>query len=189
MQARLRHCAAHLAMLVACVALYAAAGRIDASVAGPDRLGPDVWPKAIIIVMGLVCLYEIARRALFGTRPAEDAAEPTSLAAAGEPDEGAVAGAGAPPPKPRTLLLGASLIGAYVAAVPWLGFFLASMTFLAAFGFVGGFRRHGWNALVALVGALLLFVTFTRVAYVSLPMGEGPFRELSIWLMRLIGVH
>jgi len=27
-----------------------------------------------------------------------------------------------------------------------------------------------------------------RVAYISLPLGEGPFRAISIGLMRLLGV-
>jgi len=29
---------------------------------------------------------------------------------------------------------------------------------------------------------------FMRVAYISLPLGAGPFRELSLALLRLLGV-
>jgi putative tricarboxylic transport membrane protein len=183
MRSRLLHCAPHLAMLAVCVALYAGALRIDATAAGPDRLGPDVWPKAIIIVMGLVCLFETLKRAFFNPAP-----RPVPELR-GNPDSGDEAAAITPPGSPRTLAAGAALIAGYVAAVTWLGFFLTSALFLAAFGFVGGFRRHGWNAVVSLLGALVLFVIFTRVAYVSLPMGEGPFRQLSIWLMGMVGVH
>jgi hypothetical protein len=31
-------------------------------------------------------------------------------------------------------------------------------------------------------------VVFMRVAYISLPLGEGPFRAISLGLMRAIGV-
>jgi hypothetical protein len=34
-----------------------------------------------------------------------------------------------------------------------------------------------------------MVVLFMRVAYISLPLGEGPFRSLSIALMSAIGVH
>jgi hypothetical protein len=34
----------------------------------------------------------------------------------------------------------------------------------------------------------VLLVIFMRVAYVSLPLGVGPFKTLSLALLRLIGV-
>ena len=33
-----------------------------------------------------------------------------------------------------------------------------------------------------------LLVMFMRIAYISLPLGEGPFRSLSLALLRAIGV-
>ena len=81
------------------------------------------------------------------------------------------------------------MILGYVVAVDWLGFFVTTVAFLFTFTWVGGFRRHGWNALISLVGAFVMVVLFMRVAYISLPLGEGPFRSLSIALMSAIGVH
>ncbi len=34
-----------------------------------------------------------------------------------------------------------------------------------------------------------MVVLFMRVAYISLPLGEGPFRAISLALMSAIGVH
>ena len=36
-------------------------------------------------------------------------------------------------------------------------------------------------------GSLALVVVFMRIAYISLPFGEGPFRALSLALLRAIG--
>ena len=51
----------HGLLLVATVLLYWAATGIQGST-GAGRIGPDAWPKAIIVVMGLLCAWEIARR-------------------------------------------------------------------------------------------------------------------------------
>ena len=60
--------------------------------------------------------------------------------------------------------------------------------FLALFSWVGGYRRPVTVAVVSVIGALALLVIFMRVAYVSLPLGVGPFKALSLVLLRLIGV-
>jgi hypothetical protein len=49
-------------------------------------------------------------------------------------------------------------------------------------------RRPVLSAAIGLAGSLVLVVMFMRIAYISLPLGEGPFRQLSIALMRAIGV-
>ena len=52
--------------------------------------------------------------------------------------------------------------------------------FLALFSWIGGFRRALPVALGrACSGAFVLLVIFMRVAYISLPLGDGPFRSLS----------
>ena len=50
---------------------------------------------------------------------------------------------------------------------------------------LGGFAP----AAVAIVGTLCFFFVFQRVAYLSLPLGIGPFRELSTFLMAVMGVR
>jgi putative tricarboxylic transport membrane protein len=41
--------------------------------------------------------------------------------------------------------------------------------------------------LVSVIGAFVLLVIFMRIAYISLPLGAGPFQHLSILLLRLTG--
>ena len=165
----------HAVMLAATVLLWIAARRIETGSGG--RVGPDLWPKAVLGIMALLCIYEIGRRLL--TRGSEGAASLVQM------DSGPLE------PRrthPRLLAAGIALIAAYVIAVPWVGFFASTVTFLAAFMWVGGFRRPLAVALVSLIGSLALIVTFMRIAYISLPLGEGPFRALSLGLLRLIGV-
>lgn len=186
MNARLRRCLPHFAMLLVAVALYAAASRIEGPPAGSGRIGPDVWPKAVIVFMGLLCVYEIVKRLVGGTGftakgltegLAENPAQPAATPAADEP-----------PLRLGMLIGGAAAIAGFVLAVGWLGFFLSTLLFLAGFAWIGGFRRPGWVIGIATGGALLMLVLFMRVAYISLPLGEGPFRSLSLALLKLIGV-
>ena len=44
--------------------LYYRATQIDFSAPG-DRIGPDVWPKAVLVLAMAACAYEIAKNLLF----------------------------------------------------------------------------------------------------------------------------
>jgi hypothetical protein len=188
MPAKLRQVLPHGVMLLAAALLYWAATRIEPGTGG--RIGPGVWPKAIIAIMALLCAYEIAKRLLakgagdargligeFKERPQGEASSPP-----GSPSNGGPAFQGA------KLAGGIGLVAAYVIAVPWLGFFVTTALFLAIFPWIGGLRRPVLAATLGLAGSFVLVVIFMRVAYISLPFGEGPFRALSFALLRLIGV-
>jgi hypothetical protein len=190
MAERLRLVLPHSVMLVVSIALYWAAMQIDGGGAATGgRIGPDFWPKVVIGFMGLLCLYEIVKR-LF-VRNSVDATGLTgdlerNPAEAVDPT---IASAPTPEPEyPRLLWAGVALIVGYVVVVPWLGFFVTTGLFLAAFIRLGGFRRTLFNAAISGIGAFVLVVIFMRVAYISLPLGEGPFRALSTSLLSLIGV-
>jgi len=176
MPTRLRHALPHGVMLLAAVFLYWAATLIDVDTGG--RIGPAVWPKTIVVIMGLLCAYEVVKR-LVSEAPGE-------VAALGIP-EGTGGGAKELPEHPRKLYGGIALIAAYVVAVPWLGFFVTTALFLAAFPWVAGLRRPLLAAALGIAGSLALVVVFMRIAYISLPFGEGPFRTLSLALLRAIG--
>lgn len=178
---RLRIVVPHAVMLAVAVALYAAAARIDVDTGG--RIGPSVWPKTVLVVMALLCAYEIVKRLVAGTGTSAKGVVSTAAVRV-EPVESA-----APPEEhPRKLAGGIALVAAYVFAVPWLGFFLATALFLAIFPWVGGLRRPALSLALGIGGSLALVVVFMRVAYISLPLGEGPFRAFSIGLIRLLGV-
>lgn len=190
MNERLRLVLPHCVMLVVSVLLYWAAAQIDASsAAGGRRLGPDFWPKAIVVFMGLLCVYEIVKRLLIGTSftagglTQELTQAPDAAAADAPPADG--------PAREYhgKLAAGVASVVGFVLLAPVLGFFLAAATFLAVFAWIGGFRHKLLLPLISLAGALTLIVIFMRIAYVSLPLGIEPFRSVSLALLKLIGVN
>ena len=180
MRGNLRLVLPHGLMLVASVLLFWAATGIQANV-GAGRIGPDAWPKSIIVVMGLLCAWEVVRRLAMRSRGDPGASAPAAV------QDGEAAQA---PPAMHVgkLAGGIALVAAFVAAVPWVGFFVATAIFLAAFPWFGGMRRPLLTGALGLGGSLALVVVFMRVAYISLPLGEGPFRALSLALLSAIGV-
>ena len=187
---RFRAVLPHSLMLLVAIGLYLAAMRIDAGgAAAGGRIGPDFWPKIVIAFMGLLCLYEIVKRLfLHGGSSARGLTEGLQH----NPAEAEAAAEEAAEPEreyPRLLWAGTALIVGYVAVVPWLGFFVTTTLFLAAFTWLGGFRRPLIAAAVSALGAFALVVVFMRVAYISLPLGAGPFHDLSTALLALIGVR
>lgn len=185
---RVRRVLPHSIMLLVAIGLYWAALQIDTSsaVAG-GRIGPDFWPRMVIAFMGLLCLYEIVKRLLVRSSSSVAGLTESLLHNPAEALEAPVE-AVVEREYPRLLWAGMALIVGYVIVVPWLGFFLTSVVFLAAFTWIGGFRRPLVALVVSISGAFFLVVIFMRLAYISLPLGEGPFRSLSTALLHLIGV-
>lgn len=189
MHPRIRAILPHGLLLIVAAVFYGLAARIEAPVAAADtRIGPASWPKFVLGAMAALCLYEIVKRLLVGT----------SFTATG-----LLQGLNRPPPAGATdaeqtaadagsahgkLAAGLAAIFAFVASVPYLGFFAATVAFLAAFAWIGGFRRPVAATVTALLGGFVLVFIFVRVAYISLPLGQGPFRELSLALLRLLGL-
>jgi len=175
MPAKLRRVLPHGVMLAVSCWLFWASTRIDVETGG--RIGPAVWPRAVIVLMGLLCLFEIVKRLVGRTE-----FEGGGLLANAKVEEAAA------PDNHRMLFSGIALIAAYVAAVPWAGFFVTTAIFLALFPLMGGFRRPALCIAIGVGGALVLVTVFMRVAYISLPLGEGVFRTVSLALLRALGV-
>lgn len=177
MVGKLRSIAPYAALFVAAIYLYRDAGAF--AVAGrPGQLGPDVWPRAVLVLLMVVCGLAIVRRTLF----ADDAA-PTPLAQGdGEP-------AAAAQRFPWCLAGGIALTIAYVLALDWLGFFVSTVLYLALFMLVGRYRRTRVVAAASVIGSLAFVFVFMKIVYVSLPLGRGPFKALSVWILAMLGVH
>ena len=192
MNERLRLALPHTVLLLIAGLLYYAASLIDTSGAGGTRIGPDFWPKVIIGAMAALCIYEIGKRLISGN--VRDAAGLIAgLDRVPLEIEGAPARAEAPvtteaQPNHRRLAAGLVLIAAFVLGAAYVGFFVGTALFLALFSWIGGYRRALPVALVSVIGAFVLLVIFMRIAYISLPLGAGPFQQLSVLLLRLIGV-
>lgn len=153
-------------------------------------LGPDFWPQAILALVIAVCAYKTIQIIVSGG-PAHDAGgvpEDTVEDSAGKP--AGVGPAGAPLENhPWVLLAGMGATLLYVAAVQKLGFFLTTVVYLAAFMVLGGYRRWGVVAGVSIVGTLLLLFFFMKVVYVSLPIGQEPFAQVTLALMKMMGIR
>jgi putative tricarboxylic transport membrane protein len=159
------------AFLYGKTAPFAALGR-------PGQLGPDFWPKAVLVLLMVTCAIEIVRVAL------APAGEPGAIARAKQPhdeEEG--------PRFPMLLGAGILLTLLYVPGMQVLGFFVATVIYLAAFMVVGRYRRYGVIAVTSIVGSVAFVFVFMKIVYVSLPLGIGPFQSVSTALMALLGIH
>jgi len=179
MLGKLKSVAPYAALLVAAVYLYRDAGAFAAA-GRPGQLGPDVWPRAVLALLMIVCGIEIARRVLFvpatDTRRAPHEGDGETDAGAGQRFQWCLAG-------------GVALTIAYVLALDWLGFFVSTALYLALFMLVGRYRRARVIAAASVVGSLAFIYVFMKIVYVSLPLGRGPFKALSVWILAMLGVH
>jgi putative tricarboxylic transport membrane protein len=176
---RLKASAPYAALFAGAAYLYHGAGAF-ASAARPGQLGPDFWPRAILVLLMIVCGYEVVRRLLFGGPVSSP--QPPAQAGAGEGAEPAAR-------FPLRLVAGVVLTIAYVLALDVLGFFVATALYLALFMIVGRYYRTRVIALSSVLGSLAFVFVFMKVVYVSLPLGTGPFKALSVWLLAMLGVR
>ncbi len=154
-------------------------------------LGPDAWPKLILGLMILVCACEIAR-IVFTKHPGQDiggALENITHGIEAAPGEKLPPAELPTASHPWRLLSGMAATLGYVALVGTTGFFLTTSAYLAAFLVIGGYRDKKITAALSIGGALLLMFIFMKLVYVSLPIGSDPFAQVSILLMRLMGIR
>lgn len=179
MIAKLKALAPYAALFACAAYLYAKAGAF-ASAARPGQLGPDFWPRAVLALLMVVCACELVRRAWVGraTGKASDA-----------PDAGDETRGDAGERFPLRLAGGIALTIAYVLALDWLGFFVATALYLALFMLVGRYRRMRVVASASVLGSLAFVFVFMKIVYVSLPLGAGPFKALSVWILALLGIR
>jgi len=145
----------------------------------PGRIGPDFWPKAILLLAIATCCYEIVRRIVTARDARTQAPDAT-------PDQDN----GAPPAAyPGLLVAGIALTIAYLFLIERVGFFLCTFAYLAGFMLIGRYRRFGIVFATSLAGALIFMFVFMKVVYVSLPIGQGPFAEVSLLLMKLMAIR
>lgn len=165
--------------------LYLVAGRMEFAAPG-GRIGPDFWPKAILIMAMVTCAYEIVKSLFFGKGDKELGGVLQSIVA--EAPETVEDAEGGQKLYPWRLLAGIILTLAYALTIEVLGFFICTALFLAGFMFVGRYRRLGVIATSSVLGSLIFMFVFMKIVYVSLPLGQGPFAEVSFLLMRLMGI-
>ncbi len=164
MNAKIRSSCPYLLGFAVAVALYIYAGYMDYEPRA-GQLGPAVWPRLAIGLMAAASLFEII--SIFLGRRAATA----GIAEALDHEEGGEE----EPRHPWLLFGGIALVLLYAVLVPFLGFIPGTFLFLAAFMYLGRYRRHAvvWGVSGAVT--ILCGILFLRVAYVSLPRGIAPF--------------
>ena len=186
MLTRLRRTVPYLIVFAATGILFVFANRIT-FIAPGGRIGPDVWPKAILALAMLTCIFEIVKVLFFG-----GVGEQVSGVLESIIEEAPAAEIVDSPPEPRyphLIVAGIVLTVAYVVLIERLGFFLCTFAYLAAFAWIGRYRRPLVVLASSLAGSLLFMFVFMKVVYVSLPLGQEPFSQVTFLLMRLMGIR
>lgn len=187
MLSQLRKNAPYAAVFAIAAYLYFLARQID-FVAPGGRIGPDFWPKAILLLAMATCAYEIVKNLFFGKAGGELAGVLQSIVDEAPDDIAALPGE-EPRSYPGLLLAGTVMTVGYVLLIERLGFFLCTFIYLAGFMIVGRYRRITVVLATGLIGSLVFMFVFMKIVYVSLPLGQAPFSEISYWLMRLMGIR
>jgi len=165
--------------------LYFLAAKID-FVAPGGRIGPDLWPKVILALAMVTCAYEIVKNLFFG-KADHDLEGVLASVQKDVPIELPIA-AQEEKTYPHLLWIGIVMTVAYAVLIDKLGFFLCTFIYLAAFMWIGRYRRSGVILVTSLVGSLAFMFMFMKIVYVSLPLGVDQFSQVSFLLMRLMGI-
>lgn len=156
---------------------------------GLGRAGPELWPKIVLALLLGAALWGVADallRAQSHDGPASTlVGYARSLTRYADDQEKSAEDK----PQPSVAIAGLGAMLAYVAALPYLGYAVSTFLLLLAIMLLAGYRRPLSALLIALLGTLAFLFVFQRIAYISLPLGSGVFRQLSITLMALIGVR
>lgn len=157
------------------------------------RPGPDVWPKIVLALMFLAAAWGALQSVL---TPVDDedmsglVRIATRAVGREEDAEKDLRDDGAPAAQGTVFAVGGMLaLVAYVGLISWIGFTVATFAVMFAVMMLSGVRRPLVALLWSAIGTLGFFIVFQKVAYISLPLGEGPFRALSLGLMALLGVR
>jgi len=150
-----------------------------------DRPGPEMWPRAILVLMIITCLARI------GTvlRSRHDGGARAGRGDGEDQRAGAERDAAAARRHPRLLMMGIGLTVAYVALLTTLGFFLDSVLYIGTLIRIGRYRRWPVIVAVAVGGAFVLMLIFMKVVYLSLPIGAPPFSAISLAMMTLMHIR
>jgi hypothetical protein len=140
-------------------------------------LGPDFWPRMAIGLLAAVCLFEIARLFLGARSETHGVAEALEKEGDEEPAK----------TYPGLLVGGIVLVVVYAVVVDILGFLFSTFLFLAAFMYLGRYRKHVAVWSISAVVTLLAALIFTRFAYVSLPRGAPPFDAVTDFVRVILG--
>lgn len=176
---RLQRAVAYIVTLALAIYLYDLAEHF-AFEPVPGRVGPDAWPKIVLLLMIAASLWQIVRIVLFGAVVAsrDEVAEDAPIA----PIEGFNF--------VHLAWLGIATTVVYALLMPLIGFYAATVIFIAAVATLAGrFRRVLPLVATSFVAPFVLMFIFMRVVYIALPLGQGVFKDLSLALLKILSVR
>ncbi len=186
LRARLLAGAPYIITVVAAVLLLIKAKQFEFDHV-PGRIGPDAWPKLILLLTIVAGAWGILKTFLFDDATPNGARKQADQTASdtGQPDVAYVDEPEIHPARVWAVLAGTL---AYLWILHYLGFFISTFIFLAFVIYTGGYRRLTWLLSISLCGSLFFMTIFVRVVYVSLPIGIEPFSTVSLALLALLNL-
>lgn len=152
----------------------------------PGRLGPDVWPQAILILLMLSCAAGIVGNVLAGSLREGQGGDGGTR---GTLPANAAADAPDVPSRYGLVAGGFLLFLLYPVALDYLGFLVATFLLMGLLMWIGLWRSLPGVLAVSAAGTLSLFYIFRGIVYVSLPLGRGPFQDATLWVASLLGMR
>lgn len=184
--------------ILACY-LYVVAGSIDQNPI-PGQLGPAFWPKCILVLLMLSCVFkgfEIYRDELkkqerdypvgYG-HAAKDGETSAVVEAAAAAAQAEAAGSFASVDLRKLLLMIIACIG-YAFLMDMIGFAIANVIFLFAFCYLVGDRKLMRLTLVSVLGTIGLLYLFVKFVYIPLPKGHFFFEDITLIIYRILFIH
>ena len=156
------------------LAFFFIAPGADGALVARGGVGPATWPKTMLF--GIACCAAIILlRELF------------RLSAASSPRRGGEGGAS--DYDNRRAALGIALLLLFGIAVPFIGFALATVVFLAVWLPAGGLRKPLTIGLLSVLGTVSLLYIFAGLSKMPLDRGIGFFDGVTVALYRLLGIY
>lgn len=146
---------------------------------------PLTWPKLMLAGVGLCALgwaIEEGWKAFNVLPPPDVMIEALEFGDIGFEEEDK-----APPILP--IVLGLVLALVYAFAIPWVGFTVATVIFLALWFILGGIRKPVKVIAVTLIGTVIILYVFVKAALMPLDKGTGMFGEFTIAFFKLLGIY
>lgn len=175
-RARLIETLPYVVVLVAAALLWRVADNFQHTPM-PGQMGPDFWPKMMLGLMSACCVYEILRRLISkDIVPAPSADDFEAEAAALEIVED----------HPWLVIFAMVSSVVYLLSLDYIGFFVATLIYVAVLEWLGGVRRVLTLASTTIGMTIFFTFMFSTVIYVALPLGQGVFQRISIAVLKLL---
>jgi putative tricarboxylic transport membrane protein len=184
---RMKRIAPYVVLLLGTAWLYTVASKIRFTPI-PDQIGPDVWPKIVLVLLMASCVLAMIRRFFLKAEDAETDNHQKILLQ-GEPANGEDAPALHSEDHPGIVAAVLAATVVYLLLLEKGGFFFCTLLFTAVLMWCGGIRRLWLIACLSLGITLFFTYTFMKIVFVALPIGIEPFSHVSLGVMKLLGIH